>query len=841
MLNWLFKKKTVAPPAPVRPATPPAPAAPSPEVLAARAAEWSARLSQALGDDTALLALAREAPGVDTKLAAVEALAGEVALKEAEREFRTHDRRVHRAAKQRLAAAVATRTARETADRLIAAAEGLRGEAVIPANRLVALDRDWQALDAALLDPAQTSRFAALTAQLTALMHERAEREAAIVRWTASAREALASLQTTWLAVAQGVEAVPVLAAANDAAGALLAALPLGHDDAALVDGLTAARLTAQHVAGRAVMVASLDEPIEDAAAVTASWTNLPPVADPRAARALDQRWDAWWRAQATPDVAAPPPPPEKKPARPRPAPVDPEAVARAETLLQQAEAALAEGHLAEAQQHLTALDDVATPGQRPRLQGLWAEHGRLKGWQQWGGGRARDDLVTEAEALATASAVPDAKVNARQQADTIDGLRKRWKELDRLGGATSQPLWLRFDAALKTAYEPVAAAQARVDAERVANLEAREALLAVLEATPPAHDTGWREQVRALDTFQQAWRKHGPIEHTVPHKAREALVARWRAAVAHIEAPLEAARREAERGREALIERASALVAEGASGRGRDLIPRVRDLQAEWQEHAKTVPLARAAENALWTRFKAETDAVFAQREAAFSARDDEYRANQAVREGLIERLAALGADTPASELKKVLGEVDRQWYHAGDVLRQEVSRLESAYRAAHDAALSHLASSAQRTWQATVDAVMARHGLCERRERDGPHADLDAAWVALPAVPALWDRALTARWSGSPTVAGSAVVDDWLLQVEMALDMPSPEAYQAARRDWKLRAMKAALESRQGSPDQAVGLDDGLARLLAYTALTPAQRERFDAIVGVLRTRPR
>ena len=840
MLNWLFKKKPAASPAPVRQMAPAALAAPSQEPLAAPAVDWSMRLTQALGDDTALLLLARQAPSVDTKLAAVEALTTEAALKDAEREFRTHDRRVHRIAKQRLAAAVATRTAREAADRLITSAEALLGEAVIPANRLVSLDRDWQALDAALIEPAQRDRFIALTSRLTAQMHERAEREAGIARWMASARDALDGLQRLSLAVAQGEETPPALVAASDASAALIAAVPPGQDDPSSVDALMAARQVAAQVADRAALLASLDEQGDDVAVLTDRWTSLPPVTASQLARALDQRWEAWVRSKTAPEPVASPQP-EKKAVRSRPEPPSAEAVARAEALLLQAEAALAEGQLAEAHRHLTALDDVATPSQRPRLQGLWAEHGRLKGWQQWGGGRARDELVSEAEVLAAASVQPDAKVNARQQADTIDGLRKRWKELDRLGGATSQPLWLRFDAALKTAYEPVAAAQARADAERQANLEAREALLVALEAAPEAETAGWREQVRALDTFQQAWRKLGPIEHTVPHKAREALVARWRAAVARIEAPLELARREAERGREALIERARALVAEGAAGNGRDLIARVRDLQAEWQAHAKTVPLARATENALWSRFKAETDAVFAQREAAFNARDDQLRAHQADREALIGRLQALQEDTPASELKKVLADVDRQWRHAGDVPRQEVARLEAAYRSARDAAQSLLTANAQRNWHATMDALVARRTLCEQRERDGMDADLEAAWQALPPLPALWDRALGARWSGVSATAEASVADDWLLQVEMALDMPSPEAYQAARRERKLQAMKAALESRQVTSTEALDVDDGLARLLAHPAFTPVQRERFDAIVATLRARPR
>ncbi|ARN23467.1 DUF349 domain-containing protein [Piscinibacter gummiphilus] len=869
MLNWIFKKKTAAEQAPVRPSPAPAPVAAPAETAAAREArlaEWAARLGQASGDDAALLALAREdgAP-VDIKVAAIEALAGEAALKDAEREFRTHDRRVYRLAKQRLAAAVATRSAREAAAALLASAEGLAQEAVIPANRLVALDRDWKALDASLLAPESIARFGTLTTQLTALMHDRAEREAAVTRWTAGAREAVARLQTVSLAVAQGAETQSVLTAAAEAAAALQAGVPQGHDDPALVEALGGGRLTAAQIETRLALLAQFEAPVAEpappadvaaeppgegapepvkadpVALATDRWRTQPPIGDDRVAQALEQRFAVWRRSQGGAPAAPAPEKKKDKPPRPKPAAPDPEAIARADTLLAQAETALAEGHLAEAHQQLTALDDLVSPAQRGRLQGLWAEHGRLKGWQQWGGARARDDLVAEAEALATATEVPDAKIAPRQQADTIDALRKRWKELDRTGGPSSQPLWQRFDAALKTAYGPVAAALAKVDAERQANLAAREALLAVLEATPAAEETGWREQVRALDTFQTAWRKLGPVEHTVPHKSREALVARWRAALARIEVPLEAARKEAERGRESLIARAQALAAEGASGQGRDLVPRVRDLQAEWQEHAKSVPLSRGAENSLWTRFKAGTDAVFAQREAVFNARDEVLRANLMAREALVERLAALTADTPAAELKRTLSEVDAQWRQAGDVPRQDVPRIDVAWRNAREIAQSHLAASAQRKWQVTVESVLARHALCEQRERDGASPALDEAWSAQPAVPTLWERALADRWASSAAPVDADTVDQWLLQVEMALDMPSPEAFQAARREWKLRAMKAALESRQSAAEGTVGADDGFARLLGQSGLAPVQRERFDAIVAVLRTRPR
>ena len=111
MLSKIFKKNDT-PPSPT-PAPKP-PAAPTPAQIAAQAADktaWESKLEAALGDDAALLAIAKESPLIDIKHAAVDALTGEDALKRAEREFRDHDRRVHRTAKQRYESLVNRRVA----------------------------------------------------------------------------------------------------------------------------------------------------------------------------------------------------------------------------------------------------------------------------------------------------------------------------------------------------------------------------------------------------------------------------------------------------------------------------------------------------------------------------------------------------------------------------------------------------------------------------------------------------------------------------------------------------------------------------------------------------------
>src|SRR5258708_30780122 len=146
---------------------------------------WREKIAAAR-DEQALLQLARQAPGVELKLAVVAALTQEDALKQAMREFRDQDKRLYRAAKARWQEAVERREAAAEAPLLIASARALIELERIPANRLVELDRAWEALNLALLDEALVSEFSAVRAQLLAKARQHGESEPVIARWLAA-------------------------------------------------------------------------------------------------------------------------------------------------------------------------------------------------------------------------------------------------------------------------------------------------------------------------------------------------------------------------------------------------------------------------------------------------------------------------------------------------------------------------------------------------------------------------------------------------------------------------------------------------------------------------------
>ena len=888
MLNWLFKKRgaTAAPGAKSAsaaasiPASVSTSAAGASSVQPAKPAEnWQTRLQQALGDDAALLQVATAAPGLDTRLAAVEGLSGEDALRQAERAFRTRDRKVHRLAKTRLETAVSRRESRAKAAQLIALTDTLLQDPLLPVNHVVQLDRDWQALPAALLDASQHDAFAQLRSQLDSAIRQRADAEQRVQQWNAQCRSAVPAWQR-----------------------AIANALALPPEEARAT--LTDVRSQAQELRARRPAAASTE-------ALDAALAQLLAEAD-SARNLVDAAPAPQAEAEAAIDAALPLAEPVRMPVQDRLASADQSQQLQA--LLEVADQALADGQLAALQQQLLAVDALQAGAKRTqwpaalrtRQQALRAELLRLKGWQSWGGHRAREDLIAQAQALARLTApVPsrqstegaesadstehtkDAdnkdsvgseastavshkpKLNLRAHADAIHGLRMRWKALDKLGEGAHGDLWQRFDAALTTAHQPVAEQHVAQQLARQQNLSARQALLDTLDAVPvpvPMPDiantaaadssfSGWHDAAHQLEAFQLAWRQLGPVQHTAPAAEREPLMQRMQASVERLEQPLRRARERAVAQREQLIQRVQALLQAGQlhagqeqagqeqagqvqarqmqarqagqagqrgqgggpSLHGSELQRQLRGVQAEWQDQARRLPLPRQMESALWQRFRAACDAVFAERDATFAAREAEQAAEVSEREAVLLRLVQVDALTTPAHIDSLLAEADRAWNSMATGLPRSVG---TALQARYDSARAAGAAVSQRAlrvrWQAQIDA---------------------------------WAEPLAAACDDLPTAAAAAAatatgtedltpqVDDLLLQLEMALDLPASPEWLAARRQRKLRALKDTMEGRRPTASAQMGAAESLLAVLRQPALNKAQRQRLRTLLAVLR----
>jgi exonuclease SbcC len=772
---------------------------------------WQERIVAAGGDDAALLKLAQQAPGVELKLAALAALTQEDALKQALREFRDQDKRLYRAAKSRWQEAVAKREALAEAPLLIAGARAMIEQGTIPANRLVELDRAWEALDVALLDDALVSEFAEVRAQMGAKVRQHGETGQVAARWLAATDAAMQALTAGLADVARDGTAPPPAEAPATRAAALLQLLEQ-------VPGASGATFDARCVektdaANRALALASsvvqraeflqalpaseLADEAEEKAKIE-QWRGFPEVSDGALQALLARRFSDWRNAlsekrQRDHDA-------RRAHERDTSAEERKRRLAPMQRHVESAEAAQAGGHVDELTRLMALIDEALKRGPMnaaltKRIESLRQEQLRLRDWQRWSGAQRREELVAEAQVLAQRAGE---KTALKSHADAIDKLRERWKELDKLGGATSKALWLAFDGALKVAYVPVAAQLDKLKAARNENLAARNRVIEGLikaAANPPDR----KAIARLLGEAKIAWRKLGPIEHTVPRQAQkgdDAVTTRYAAAVQALEAPLSQAYGNAAREREELIAAAKSLAE--AKPPARDSIDKVRALQAQWQAHAKALPLPRREENALWSAFKAATDAVFTARDAARAARETE----------------------------------------AGERNKARAGR--DAERAAREAETVRLRNVAAQAAQARFDALIEAMRLCDEREAAVEVTpELEARWSALQNLPKAWKPAMEARFRSTSSNAGKADLPAALLNLEVACGLDSPGEFAAARQQLKLLALKNALESRRGAAAAPPDIERDLLAAAAMPRPDEMSRARLAKIIAAVRAR--
>ncbi len=412
-----------------------------------------------------------------------------------------------------------------------------------------------------------------------------------------------------------------------------------------------------------------------------------------------------------------------------------------------------------------------------------------LDGWRHWGTDRVREELIEEAEKLVDTPQTP------QERAKAVAELRQRWKGLSAIDHALNRRLWKRFDKACNAAWELCAEHRRQEAEQRKKNLAERETICAELEALhqqATADTPAWREIDRRFQQLRNRWRDAGPVDRNDWRKINR----RYRKA---LDTMNEALRDERERNRAermALIERLEALA-------DSDDLPAamaaVRDAQKAWQ---LTVSSKRSVEQAMWKRFKAAGDAIFARERARIGQQAE--TTNQLLRQkaDICEALERL-AEQP-EEIDRQLPELQQRWDDTEMPRGRDAAALEQRYREALKG----------------IDFARERLALEKRL------VDVEAACTAI-------------------TVSDDADTPEQLLELEILLDLPSPPELAEARMARKVAMLSERLNER-GNEDT---LEQAIEQLLAFcapqtgNAVTPADQQRLftirEAIAGELTSR--
>ncbi len=413
------------------------------------------------------------------------------------------------------------------------------------------------------------------------------------------------------------------------------------------------------------------------------------------------------------------------------------QAAAEAITLIDQVDAAVKDGHLAEAKQlfnqhvqkkKIAGASHPLIRQNKHRIDRSWNALKELRQWQKWSNDKVRQDLIDELKAIPTTGWHPDA-ILAKLKASSAQW--KALEEQEKLDGdrypVRNAKMWKEFRALQDALFElaqPYFAERAEHWNE---NLQRVQKQLATLQSL----------QVENLDTRQLAAHVREAVDwlkklETLPPAERGKIAGQLREHINRLDKPLKTQYNEARARKESLIKKSQALLT------NEDLteaIAQAKALQAQWKK-AGHVP--QAQERKLWKRFRTTQDAVFARLEAEKKQARAEQEALRAAAQEFLASIQAKAntADSPEA-IRALLGELENGWQaHRQSGLTRAYAELEKNLRnAASDFSrqqhiqslelLKHAgdlctdletgaisAEKAQNQWQDTVITALARLG---------------------------------------------------------------------------------------------------------------------------------
>ncbi len=289
---------------------------------------------------------------------------------------------------------------------------------------------------------------------------------------------------------------------------------------------------------------------------------------------------------------------------------------------------------------------------------------------------RKYEDLEAQVRILEQrlASGITDAK----SLKTTFDHITEELKEPKAVGNIQG----LR-DRVAKVAPQ-IEEAAAKIAAERDAAIEAamtqKEEIAARAEAiTANLGGINWKKSAEEMNQLFTKWQQIQKDSPKIAKAKTDPIWKRFSQARAKFEAgrrayfsTLDSKFKEAKGAKSALVEKAEALVAKGG-----DAASDYRKLQDDW----KAAPRAGKAEDALWTRFRAAGDAIFAAKKEKDSELAVEHAANLKLKQELIAEAKKI--DTKDLEAaKKALSDIQARWVKIGHVAKDKVREIEDQLR---------------------------------------------------------------------------------------------------------------------------------------------------------------
>jgi len=268
------------------------------------------------------------------------------------------------------------------------------------------------------------------------------------------------------------------------------------------------------------------------------------------------------------------------------------------------------------------------------------------------GGGSSASDLTKQAKHLLD-------EVTGAAAVGDLAGLRTR---IETLISSLSE-------AAAKEAEAAKEALDAAI-AERTVIVEKAEAI-----AGRDLAKVQWKQVTVEMTELFDAWQTHQQNGPRLPKSTAQQLWKRFRDARSTVDkarraffSELDDVHRAARDVKSRLVERAEALAPRGIDG-----IPAYRTLLDEWKAAGRA---GRKADDALWARFKAAGDALYAARAEQAAAEEADSAPRIEAREALLEEAKAVADEPNLKRARQLLTRIQRQWDEVGRIFPREKER---------------------------------------------------------------------------------------------------------------------------------------------------------------------
>lgn len=409
----------------------------------------------------------------------------------------------------------------------------------------------------------------------------------------------------------------------------------------------------------------------------------------------------------------------------------------------------------------------------------------KLRELQSWAGFAIqpkKEALVEQMKALISH------EMDLDNKADAIHALQEEWKSLGVSNASIEQPLWEQFKTAADEAFEPCRLHFVAQRELRSQNYEKRKALFdqiqSYFESLPEKPD--WKAHEAILKTARHEWQLYHPSDYQHTRALQEKFYALLKA----LEAPLQQARRDYEKEKRDLIAQAVNLVNEADNKKACD---QTKALQQRWKTVGQAAP---HIDHKLWLEFRQACDAVFHKREVENQSRQQKRDEQISQASTLIHAVEALLNEEP-STLASKLKEID-DTFRALDLPREQASALRQQF------------NTASKLVTQKIDA----HQSAQQHEKINHSI---AAWEALELDTSLDKNEQLSTFNLA------------LLDLEIMLEMPSPEAWQSQRRERQMQQLQSRGLRKASSNDAKTLLADILRTAVPKEAHQDARARLF------------